>query len=187
MKSLIRNIQMLAVFTAVLAILEPASAAVKTWQTLAAAPATTNITAGVATNLTATITFRNGSGASARYVGAAFLTATLLQTEPSITVGLSQSTFTFPSTDTTFSPTLTVTTTSLTPSNTYVVMLVGTTNPPVPTPPPANYFPVTNYFTITMATGAPFNPVKVWSPGGANTNWSVAANWSPSGAPASIK
>ena len=183
MKSLIRNIRTVAALAAVLAIPHPASAAVKTWQTLAATPATTNITAGMATNLTATITFRNGSGASARYVGAALLTATLSPAEPSITVGLSQSTFTFPSTDTTFSPTLTFTTTSLTPSNSYVVMLVGTTNPPVPTPPPTGYLPITNYFTVTMTP--PFNPVKVWSPAGVNTNWSTAGNWSPSGAPGS--
>jgi autotransporter-associated beta strand protein len=185
MKSLIRNLRTMAAFAAALAIPHLASAAVKTWQTLAAAPATTNITAGVATNLTATITFRSGSGASARFVGPGMLSVSVSPPEPTVTVGLSQSTFTFLSTDTTFNPTLTVTTTAATPSNTYVVMIVGTTNPPVPTPPPSGYLPVTNSFTVTMATIPPFDPVKVWTNAGVNGNWSTAPNWSPNGAPGS--
>ena len=36
-----------------------------------------------------------------------------------------------------------------------------------------------------MIPGGPLNPVKTWTPSGANTNWSVAANWSPSGVPGS--
>src|ERR1019366_5103855 len=82
----------------------------------------------------------------------------------------------------TFNPTLPFTTTAATPSNTYVVTIIGTTNPP--TPVPANYAPITNPFTVTMATAAPFNPVKVWT-AGVNGNWSNPGNWSPSGAPGS--
>jgi hypothetical protein len=183
MKDPIRNIRMLAVLAALLAIPDLASAATKTWVTLAAAPASTNITAGVATNLTTTLTWRNGSGASARFAGPAYLDISVSPSHPTITIALSQTNFTFLSTDTTFNPTLTFATTASTPSNTYVVTIVGNTNPPTPVNP--NVLPVTNYFTVTMATGAVANLVKIWTPAGANTNWSTAANWSPSGAPGS--
>src|ERR1035438_9975096 len=150
MKSPIQKIRMMAALAAALAIPHLASAAVKTWSVLAATPATTNITAGIATNLAVPLTFRNGSGASARYAGPALLTVSLSPAEPTITVGLSSNTFTFLSSDQTFNPTLTFTTTAATPSNTYVVTMIGTTNPP--TPVPANYLPITNTFTVTMAT-----------------------------------
>ena len=74
---------------------------------------------------------------------------------------------------------LTVSTTSLTPSNTYIVSIVVSSNPPNAT----LVTPITNTFTITMASGAPFTPVMVWNPAGANTNWSFAGNWSPTGPP----
>ena len=177
MKSLNRNLRTVAALATVLAIPHLASAATKTWQTLSAAPATTNISANVATNLAVPLTFRNGSGASARYAGPALLTVSLSPAEPTITVGLSSNTFTFLSSDQTFNPTLTFTTTAATPSNTYVVTMIGTTNPP--TPIPANYAPITNTFTVTMATAAPFNPVRVWTNAGVNGNWSTVLNWAP--------
>src|ERR1035438_1377963 len=73
MKSLNRNLRTVAALAAVMAIPHLASATTKTWQTLSAAPATTNISANVATNLAVPLTFRNGSGASARYAGPALL------------------------------------------------------------------------------------------------------------------
>jgi hypothetical protein len=106
----------------------------------------------------------------------------VLPSDPTLTIALSQTNFTFLSANTTFNPTLTFTTTAWTPSNTYVVIIIGNTNPP--TPVNTNVIPVTNTFTVTMATAAPFSPVKVWTPGGVN-DWSTAGNWSPSGAPGS--
>ena len=156
MKTLIRNIRTIAAFAAVLAIPHPASAATKTWTVLAAAPATTNITAGVATNLTTTLTWTSGSGSSARFAGPAFLDISLSPAEPTITIALSQTNFTFPSANTTFNPTLTFATTALTPSNTYVVTIIGNTNPP--TPPNPNVIPVTNYFTVDDGHGCPVQP-----------------------------
>ncbi|HVM50059.1 MAG TPA: autotransporter-associated beta strand repeat-containing protein, partial [Candidatus Acidoferrum sp.] len=103
--------------------------------------------------------------------------------EPSITIALSQTNYTFPNSDTTYNPTLSFTTTALTPSNTYVVTIIGNTNPPTPVNPVV--VPVTNTFTVTMATGGTFNPLKVWSPAGVNGDWSTAANWAPNGAPGS--
>ena len=184
MKSLNQNLRTVAALAAVMAIPHLASAAVKTWSVLAATPATTNITAGLATNVTATVKFENGSGSSARFVGSALLTVSVSPAAAGVSASLDTSTFSFPNSDTVFSPTLTFTTTSLTPSNTYVVMIVGTTNPPVPTPPPTGYLPVTNFFTVTMANTPPFNPVKVWT-AGVNGNWSNPGNWSPNGAPGS--
>src|ERR1035437_1904672 len=184
MKSLNQNLRTVAALAAVMAIPHLASAAVKTWSVLAATPATTNITAGLATNVTATVKFENGSGSSARFGGSALLTVSVSPAAAGVSASLDTSTFSFPNSDTVFSPTLTFTTTSLTPSNTYVVMIVGTTNPPVPTPPPTGYLPVTNFFTVTMANTPPFNPVKVWT-AGVNGNWSNPGNWSPNGAPGS--
>src|ERR1035437_10619478 len=128
MKSPIQKIRMMAALAAALAIPHLASAAVKTWTVLAATPATTNITAGLATNVTATVKFENGSGSSARFVGSALLTVSVSPAAAGVSASLDTSTFSFPNSDTVFSPTLTFTTTSLTPSNTYVVMIVGTTN-----------------------------------------------------------
>ena len=184
MKSLNRNLRTVAALAAVMAIPHLASAAVKTWTVLTATPATTNITAGVATNLTAAVKFENGSGASGRFVGPALLSLSLSPAEPTITIGLSQSAFTFPSSDFTNNVTLTFSTTAATPSNTYIVTMVGTTNPPSPAPPPSAYLPITNTFTVTMAAAATFNPIKVWT-AGVNGNWSNPGNWSPSGAPGS--
>lgn len=172
MKALIRNIRMLMAFAAMLAIPHLASAATKTWTVLAAAPATTNITAGVAASLTTTLTWTSGSGASARFVGPAFLDISVLPADPTITLALSQTNFTFPSANTTFNPTLTVTTTGSTPSNTYVVTIIGNTNPP--TPVNANVVPITNTFTVTMAAAAPYSPVKVWT---ARRQWQLVKRW----------
>ena len=181
MQTLIRNIRTLTAFAAVLAIPHLASASTRTWATLAASPAVTNITAGVAASLTANITFQNGSSASTRFIGPALLTATVSPPDPTVTATLSQSTFVFPNANSNAAPTLTVTTTAATPSNTYVVTLVGTTNPPTPIPP--NYLPITNTFTVTMFPVPPPSLVKVWTNGGVNGNWSTGPNWSPNGAP----
>ncbi len=170
-------------FATLLAVPHIAPAAVKTWTVLNAAPATTNITAGTATNVTTTLTWTSGSGASARFAGPALLSVSLSPAEPTITVSLSQTNFTFPTPNTTFNPTLTFATTALTPSNTYTVTIIGNTNPPTFSDPDIK--PVTNTFTVTMATGAPFNPVKVWTNGGVNGNWTTAGNWTPNGAPGS--
>jgi autotransporter-associated beta strand protein len=182
MQTLIRNIRTLTAFAAIMAIPQLTSAATKTWTVLAAAPATTNVTTGVAANLTTTLTWTSGSGASARFVGPALLSISLSPADPTVAIALSQTNFTFPSANTTFNPTLTVTTMNSTPSNTYVVTIVGNTNPPTQINP--NVIPITNTFTVTMATAAPFNPVKVWT-AGVNGNWSNAGNWSPSGTPGS--
>ena len=145
------------------------------------APASTNVTAGAATNVLATITLVNGSSGSTRYIGDAVITASVSPAEPTITTLLSPSVVTFPNATTTTNITLTVTTTALTPSNTYVFTIIANTNAPDPT----KVTPVTNFFTLTMAVGGPFNPLKTWSPGGVNGNWTTTGNWSPSGVPGS--
>ena len=178
MRILSQNLRTMVAFAALLAITHPAFAATKTWSSMTATPTTTNLTAGVGANVTANVSLRNGSGASARYAGPATLTTVIVPSDPSITATLSQTVVTFPSTDLTTNVTLTVTTTSLTPSNTYVVTITANTNPPS-----ANVLPVTNTLTVTMATGAPFNSGKVWTPGGVNGSWLNVGNWSPSGAP----
>jgi autotransporter-associated beta strand protein len=160
--------------------LSTSAQAARTFTSVTIVPALTNISAGIPTNVLANIAVRNGSGGSTRFVGTAQVTATVMPSEPTITANVTGTNFVFPNTDTTYNYTLSVTTTALTPSNTYVIKVVADTNNP---PVPDNITPVTNTFTITMATGGPFNPAMVWTPAGANTNWSTSGNWSPPGPP----
>src|SRR5262249_52678362 len=144
-------------------------AAPRSFQSMATTPVSTNISPGVATNVVANITLVSGSSGSTRYLGDATMTASVSPAEPSITTLFSQPMMNFPAANTTTNITLTITTTALTPSNTYVVTIIANTNPPDAT----KVTPSTNFFTLTMAVGAPFNPVKIWSPGGVNGNWST--------------
>ena len=146
---------------------------------MTAAPASTNITAGVATNLTTAITLSTGTSASTSYTGTGAYSLSLSPSEPTITLGLSTNGFflpTRPSSDTT---TLSVATTASTPSNIYVVTITATgTN----TPP---NIPTNCTYTFSMGTPPQPTVIKVWSPGGINGNWSTVGNWSPTGAPGS--
>src|SRR3954469_3379514 len=148
--------------------------AARTFQSVTVTPALTNISAGIGTNLVANVAVRSGSGASTRFQGTAQVTAQVTPAEPTITANVTGTNFVYPSSpDTTYNFTLSVTTTALTPSNTYVIKVIADTNPA----PNVNITPVTNTFTITMASGGPFNPAMVWTPAGANTNWSTGGNW----------
>jgi autotransporter-associated beta strand protein len=177
MKPSSRCIQIVASFAFALAI---SAQAARTFQSVTITPAISNITAGVPTNPIANVAVRNGSGGSTRFVGPAQVTATVTPAEPTITANVTGTNFVYPNADTTYNFTLSVTTTALTPSNTYVIKVVADTN----NPPSANITPVTNTFTITMSTSGPSNPAMVWTPAGANTNWSTAGNWTPTGPPA---
>ncbi len=165
------------VFTAliVLALPQLASAA-RSFATFSISPASANVTAGVATNVSGVETVINGSGGSTRYVGPAALTTTISPNEPTITVTMNPPTLTFPAATSTMTSTCTVATASITPPGTYVVTIVINTNPPN-----ANVIPSTNTFTVNV--GSVFVPLKTWTPGGVNNNWSTAGNWTASGAP----
>src|SRR6516162_8977688 len=160
--------------------LSTSAQAARTFTSVTIVPALTNISAGIPTNVLANIAVRNGSGGSTRFVGTAQVTATVMPSEPTITANVTGTNFVFPNTDTTYNFTLSVTTTALTPSNTYVIKIIADTNPA----PNVNITPVTNTLTITMSTSGPFNPAMAWTPAGANTNWSTAGNWVPTGPPA---
>jgi len=180
MNPLTRPLRTIAALAFLLGIPTASFAANKTWVSMTATPPTTNITAGVAANLTSVIALRNGSGASARYVGPASLTISVSPADPNITASVNPTTLTYPNSDTTLSATVSVATTSLLLSNTYVVTITANTNPVSGSVTPTNCT-----FTISMVTAPPFDPVKLWS-AGVNGNWSTAGNWTPGGAPTSV-
>lgn len=175
MNTPIRNLRALVILAVIFALPRLASAA-RSFATFSLSPTSANVTAGVATNVSAVETVVNGSGGSTRYIGPATLTATLSPAEPTISVTLSPTTLIFTNTQQTMMSTCTVATASGTPSGTYVVTIVINTNPPN-----ANVIPSTNKFTLNV--GSVFIPLKTWTPAGVNTNWSTAANWTPAGVP----
>jgi len=176
MKILTRILQFIAVL-AVFAMAHAASAANRTFAAVTPNPTSTNVPSGVATTNTSTVSIRNGSGASTRFVGTALITASVSPAEATITASLNPTNLVYPTSDTTLTSTLAVTTTAGTPAGTYLIRIVANTNPPAQ----SNIIPVTNTFTLNV--GAVFMPQKIWSPAGVNTNWSTPENWTQSGAP----
>jgi autotransporter-associated beta strand protein len=179
MKTILRNFQTLLIFSAMVAMPRLASAAQKTFAQVTPSPASASVIVGVATTNTSIVTVENGSGSSARFVGTALITVTVTNPDPSVVVSISPTNLVFPGADTFLTSTVTVTTTVSTPANTYGVQIVADTN----NPPQANITPKTNFYTLNVSAGAPFVPQKIWSPAGANTNWSTAGNWTNSGVP----
>jgi hypothetical protein len=168
----------LSAIIATLALPFGASAVTKVFQSLTLSPATMNILALTATNLTSTVTVINGSSGSTSFKGPAVLTFTVVPTNANISASLSSTNLDFPSDPTTQTSTLTVTTTASIASNTYVVSVVCNTNPAN-----ASVTPITNTYTITMNTALPGTPLMVWTNATVNSNWSTAANWAPTGPP----
>ena len=181
MKTMIRNLQTVIALAAIFAMPYLASAA-KSFASMTTIPASTNITPGVAATVSTTVTATDGTGGSAVTTGShcQFTILSINPSDPSVTASLSLTNYNA-ATGTAQPTTLTVTTTSLTPSNTYVVSVMVSSNPP-------NTLlinQITNTFTISMTPPPAFVPLRVWSPAGANTNWSTAGNWTPSGSPVS--
>src|SRR5256885_13915896 len=87
MKTLKQTLRAAVIFAALVAMHQAAFAA-KTWSFLGASPATTNVTAGVATNVSTIISAANGTGASARYQGVGTFSLTLSPDEPTISVSI---------------------------------------------------------------------------------------------------
>jgi autotransporter-associated beta strand protein len=179
MKTLTRTLQTVITVAVIFGMPYLASAAQKTFTQVTPSPASASVSTGVATTNTSIVTVENGSGSSARFVGTALITVTVTNPDPSVVVSISPTNLVFPNSDTFLTSTVTVTTTASTPANAYVVQIVANTN----NPPQANITPKTNFYTLNVSAGAPFVPQKIWSPAGANTNWSTAGNWTNSGVP----
>jgi autotransporter-associated beta strand protein len=180
MMSIFRTTSRIAVVAAMLSVSQLAHGATRVFLSLTANPATTNLAPGVATNISVPVTIATGSSGSTSYTGPGLYSLSLSPAEPTISLSLSTTNFNLPIRPSSDSTTLFFSTTAGTPSNTYTVTIVGNTNPPT-----SGVTPITNTFVVTMSVAAPFNPLKTWAPAGANTNWSVAGNWSPIGAPGS--
>ena len=178
MKTLTRTLQTVIAVAVIFGMPHLASAA-RTFTSVTPSPASASVSAGVATTNTSTVTVMNGSGASTRFVGTALLTVSVSPSDPTVIASMNPTNLAFPNANTTLTSTLTVTTTASTPVNTYVVQIVADTN----NPPNANITPKTNFYTLNV--GAVFIPQKIWSPAGANMNWSTAGNWTASGVPVS--
>jgi autotransporter-associated beta strand protein len=177
MKNLTRTLQTAVALAAMFALPHMASAA-RTFSSVTVTPNSTNITQGAATTNVANIAIANGSGGSTRFVGTAQVTTFITPSAPTISATVTGTNYVYPAATTTYNFTLTTTTTASTPAGTYVISVVADTNSPYAGD---NITPVTNTFTLNV--GAVFVPQKVWSPAGANTNWSTPGNWTASGVP----
>ena len=182
MKTMSRYIQTLLIFSVVIAMTHPASAA-KKWTSMTLSYSTTNIQQGVATTVANTVTLLDGNGGSS--VGNfsnCFYSVSVAPNDPTLTYSLSVTNFTSQNNQIQNNPgppILTLTITSFTPSNTYVVTIWANNNP-------SNQHYITtisNEFTITMLPTPPPSPVMVWTPAGVDTNWSTAGNWASTGPP----
>ena len=179
MKTLTRTLQTVTAVAVIFGMPYLASAANRTFLSVTPSPASASVTAGVATTNTSAVAVRNGSSASTRFIGTAQITVSVSPSAPTVVASIVSTNLVYPNADTTYTSTLTVTTTASTPANTYVVQIVANTN----NPPQASITPTTNFYTLNV--GAVFVPQKIWSPAGANTNWSTAGNWTASGVPVS--
>ncbi len=180
MKTSIRILSLVVLAAAVLGLPRVASAA-KVFASMSALPISTNVTPGVAANVSTTISVVNGNAGSSVTAGTACaFSVSVAPAEPTLTAAMSVTNFSAvkPGTQTTL---LTVQTTSLTPANTYVFTVWANSNPSNS----ATITPISTTYTLTVAASGPFNPVMLWSPAGVNTNWSTAGNWSPNGPPVS--
>src|SRR5258708_318870 len=125
MKSLARTFHTAVALSAIFAMPHLASAAAKVFASMSAAPASINIMAGFATNISTTVSLVDGnSGSSSVGTGSnCIFTVSISPSDPTVTSNLSVTTFTSVK-STTQNTTLTVTTTSLTPSNTYLATIL---------------------------------------------------------------
>src|SRR4051812_5423527 len=96
MKLMIQSAVKIAALAAVLGLAYQAQGAARVFASLNAAPATTNIVPGVATNLSTTVTIATGSSGSTSYTGPGIYTVFLSPPEPTITLSLSTTNFNLP-------------------------------------------------------------------------------------------
>jgi fibronectin-binding autotransporter adhesin len=184
MKTILRNFLALLIFSTIVAMPHVASASTKKF-TVSVSPASTNVLDGVATNVVVTVTDTSpaantftgivtngvsvspsGQGVTASFSGSSSVTVSNSPTVPaagsaSLTLYISA-------------------TAGATQDTVYTVTVTGTNAAATGNSPSgvasANY-------TFIVGTV----PTMVWSPGGTDTNWSTAGNWSPPGPPNSGK
>ena len=154
-----------------LALPQSALASPRVFQSLTISPGTTNVTAG--TTVTATVALGTKASSGTTASGAVILyVGSILPSDPSIGTGINPNSFTI-ATDATNTSTLTVTTTAGTPLNTYVLSVVGSTNPAAGGNATT---PITNTFTITVTSAAANEFSMSMSPASANLFKGAATN-----------
>ena len=143
----------------------------RTFQSLTITPASTNITAGATVLTTVALGTKASSGSTAS--GAVILyVGSISPPDSTITTGLNPNSYTI-GTSATNNSTLTVTTTTGTPANTYVIYVVGSTNPSAG----GNLStPITNTFTMTVTSAAADLFSMSVSPASTNVFKGVATN-----------
>ena len=183
MKTLVIRSQLLLVLVTVIALPHQVLAAAKVFASMSSAPTATNVTTGVATNVSSTISLVDGNSGSTSVGNGSncFYSVSMSPSDPTVSFSLSVTNFVSVKNATQTTTVLTITTTALTPANTYVATVWANNSPSNST----LITPISTTFAVTVASGGPFNPVMLWSPGGVNTNWSTAGNWSPAGPPVS--
>jgi autotransporter-associated beta strand protein len=186
MKTLTRTLQTVAAAAAVAAILAMphlASAATKKF-TVSVSPTTTNVLNGVATNVTVTVTNTSTAGS---FTGVVTNGVSVFPSGQGVTASFSSSSLIVisnsPDVPILGSASLTLyisATAGAVQDSVYTVTVTGTN-----TAATGNVPPGVAKATYTFIVGTV--PTMVWSPGGIDTNWSTAGNWSPSGPPDSKK
>ena len=186
MKTLTRTLQTAAAAAAVAAILAMphlASAATKKF-TVSVSPTTTNVLNGVATNVTVTVTNTSTAGS---FTGVVTNGVSVFPSGQGVTASFSSSSLIVisnsPDVPVNGSASLTLyisATAGAVQDSVYTVTVTGTN-----TAATGNVPPGVAKATYTFIVGTV--PTMVWSPGGIDTNWSTAGNWSPSGPPDSKK
>src|SRR3954465_15326007 len=113
------NIRALVALTVILGCGHDCFAAPKLFGPIGTVPPTTNVTAGIAANLSATVNIAGNGSGSTGYKGPVTFTLSIAPAEPTITLNISNNPATLAGVSSSTSAVLTVTTTALTPSNTY--------------------------------------------------------------------
>ncbi len=185
MKTMNRILRVTSLFVAVFALPYMASAAKTFVVPMTLGYTTTNISYGVAAAITNEIILYDGSGGSS--VGSfsnCFYSVNITPSDPSIAISLTVTNFTSQKGPTGGSiqqspiSYVGITTTSLTPSNTYIVTVWANNSP-------SNSLaitPISASFSITMLPFV-FVPQMAWTGAGTDMNWSTAGNWAASGPP----
>ena len=183
MKTMLRHLQPLLIAGAVLAASQFASAATKRF-TISVSPTTTNVLAGVATNVAITVTDTSPSGNT--FSGVVTNGVIVSPVGLGVTASYSSSSSVIisnsPSVPAAGSASLTlyVSATAVATSNIVYTITVTGTNTSATGNLPSGVASAKYSFILGNV------PTMTWNPAGVDTNWSDGGNWSPNGPPGAL-
>jgi fibronectin-binding autotransporter adhesin len=180
MKTLTRTLQTVAAVAAIFAMPHLASAAQKQFS-VSVSPSVTNVLAGIATNVTVTVTDKSTAGS---FVGSVTNSVIVSPSGQGVTASFSSSSSITVSNSASLvsggsaNLTLYIAATATATSNVVYTITVQGSNTAATGNSPIKGSASANYSFIFGNV-----PTMVWTPAGVDTNWSTAGNWSPSGPP----